>query len=214
MPVPNAVIRVPICSELSILSKRARSTLSILPRSGSTAWNSRLRPCLALPPAESPSTMNSSDLAGSRSWQSARFPGSEVMPSALLRGFARGGGLDHLADDDLGFARVLLEPGLEHVVDDAFDRGAHLGGDQLVLGLRGEFRIRHLDGKHGGQAFPAIVAGQRHLLLARGAAGFGIAGDLARQRAAEAGQMRAAVALRNGVGEAEHALVVAVVPPH
>src|SRR6202000_1375179 len=49
--------------------------------------------------------------------------------------------------------------------------------------------------------------------LAGDAAGFGIAGDLARQRATEAGEMSAAVALRNVVGEAEHALVVAVVPP-
>ena len=130
------------------------------------------------------------------------------------RGFARGGGLDHLTDDDLGFARVLLQPGLEHVADEALDRRPHFGGHELVLGLRREFRIRDLDGKHRGQTFAAIVAGQRHLLLARGAAGFGIAGDLARQCAAEAGQMRAAVALRNVVGEAEHALVVAVVPPH
>src|SRR5690349_23926495 len=84
MPVPSAVISVPICSELSILSKRARSTLRILPRNGSTAWNSRLRPCLALPPAESPSTMNSSDLAGSRSWQSESLPGrSEEHTSEL-----------------------------------------------------------------------------------------------------------------------------------
>jgi hypothetical protein len=34
------------------------------------------------------------------------------------------------------------------------------------------------------------------------------------KRAAEAGEMRAAVALRNVVGEAQHRLVVAVVPPH
>src|SRR5256886_8817937 len=85
MPVPSAVMSVPICSLDSILSVRTRSTLRILPRSGSTAWNSRLRPCLALPPAESPSTMNSSDLAGSFSWQSASLPGSEEMLSGLLR---------------------------------------------------------------------------------------------------------------------------------
>ena len=56
--------------------------------------------------------MNSSDLAGSRSWQSASLPGSEAMSSAplrrqlarLARRLAGGGGLDHLADDDLGFA--------------------------------------------------------------------------------------------------------------
>ena len=40
-----------------------------------------------------------------------------------------------------------------------------------------------------------------------------VAGDLARQRAAESGEMGAAVALRNVVGKAEHVLVVAVIPP-
>ena len=35
------------------------------------------RPCFAEPPAESPSTMNNSELAGSFSWQSASFPGRE-----------------------------------------------------------------------------------------------------------------------------------------
>src|SRR5246127_3065630 len=133
MPVPSAVISVPICSDDSILSKRARSTLRILPRNGRIAWNSRLRPCLALPPAESPSTMKSSDFAGSFSWQSASFPG----------GLAGGGSLDHLADDHLGFRGVFLEPGLQRLVDDILDHGAHFRGHQLVLGLRRKFRVGH-----------------------------------------------------------------------
>src|SRR5437764_279780 len=85
MPVPSAVISVPISCELSILSKRARSTFRILPRNGRIAWLARLRPCLAEPPAESPSTMNSSESAGSRSWQSASLPGNELTSSAPLR---------------------------------------------------------------------------------------------------------------------------------
>src|SRR5919201_295829 len=138
MPVPSAVIRVPICSEDSILSGRTRSTLRILPRSGSTAWYSRARPCLAEPPAESPSTMNSSDLAGSFSWQSASLPGSEATSSTPLRrvssrAFPRRGRLHHLADDDLGLARMLLEPDAERLVQRALDHRPHLGGDQLVL---------------------------------------------------------------------------------
>ena len=132
----------------------------------------------------------------------------------LAGGLAGGRRLDHLADDDLGFRGMLLEPGLEHVVDQALDRRPHLGGHQLVLGLRGKFRIRHLDRKHRGEAFAAVVAGERDFFLARNAARLGIAGDLARQRAAEAGEMGAAVALRNVVGEAQDAFVVAVVPPH
>ncbi len=132
----------------------------------------------------------------------------------LAGGFAGGGRLDDLADDDLGFARMLLEPGGERLVEHALDHRADLGGDQLVLGLGREFGIRHLDRQHRGQALAAVVAGERDLLLAGDAAGLRIAGHLARQRAAEAGEMGAAVALRDVVGEAQHGLVVAVVPPH
>src|ERR1700674_4190043 len=48
MPVPSAVISVPISWLDSILSKRARSTLRILPRSGRPARRPRAR---ALPRA-------------------------------------------------------------------------------------------------------------------------------------------------------------------
>ncbi|MNR06089.1 hypothetical protein D3C85_1221510 [compost metagenome] len=75
MPQPSAVIRVATSWLCSILSKRARSTFRILPFSGRMAWNLRSRPCLAEPPAESPSTRYSSDIAGSFSWQSASLPG-------------------------------------------------------------------------------------------------------------------------------------------
>src|SRR3974390_1053649 len=132
MPVPSAVISVPICSLESILSARTRSTLRILPRSGRIAWNSRLRPCLALPPAESPSTMKISHLAGSRSWQSASLPGNDIPSSAplrrvsaralgagglarLARRFARGGGFHHLAHHDARFGWVLLEPAAQPI---------------------------------------------------------------------------------------------------
>ena len=61
------------------------STLRILPRSGSTAWVLRSRPCLAEPPAESPSTTNSSASEGSLTEQSASLPGSVEFSSADLR---------------------------------------------------------------------------------------------------------------------------------
>ena len=69
---------VPISADESILSRRARSTLRILPLSGRIAWNFRSRPCFAEPPALSPSTMYSSARLGSRDWQSASLPDSEV----------------------------------------------------------------------------------------------------------------------------------------
>jgi hypothetical protein len=56
----------PISSFLMILSKRAFSTFKIFPLRGRMAWKRRSRPCLAEPPAESPSTMKISEVAGSR----------------------------------------------------------------------------------------------------------------------------------------------------
>ncbi len=82
IPVPIAVMIVLISSLDRTLSMRAFSTLMILPRSGRMAWNSRFRPCLAEPPAESPSTRYSSHIAGSTSEQSASFPGRLPTSSA------------------------------------------------------------------------------------------------------------------------------------
>ena len=56
-PAPMAVIMVWISLFWSTLSSRAFSTLISLPRMGRMAWVRRSRPCLAEPPAESPSTM-------------------------------------------------------------------------------------------------------------------------------------------------------------
>src|SRR5580700_11076196 len=150
------------------------------------------------------------ELAGQRCDAERAFAGH--FPR-LARGFTRGGRLDDFADNDLGFTRMLFKPGFEHVVDHALDHRAHLGGDELVLGLRRKFRIGHFDRKHGGQPFAAIVTGERDFFLARATAGFGVTRDLARQRAAKAREMRATVALRDVVGKAEHRLVIAVVPP-
>ena len=99
----------------------------------------------------------------------------------------------------------------QRLVEHVLHHRAHFGGNQLVLGLRGEFRIRHFHRQHRREALAAVVAGQRDLFALGD--GVGIAVDLARQRAAKAGQMRAAVALRDVVGEAQHVLMIAVVPP-
>ena len=49
------------------------------------AWFVRLRPCLAEPPAESPSTRKISQRAGSFSWQSASLPGRPALSRLPLR---------------------------------------------------------------------------------------------------------------------------------
>ena len=122
---------VRISSWPSILSKRAFSTLRILPRSGRIAWKRRSRPCLAEPPAESPSTRNSSHCSGSRSWQSASLPGSEPESSAplrrvssrALRAASRARAASTLLSTILlGRLRVLLEVGAEPVVDHRLDQ--------------------------------------------------------------------------------------------
>ncbi len=191
MPAPSAVMSVPTVSEESIRSNRARSTFRILPRSGSTAWFFRARPCLAEPPAESPSTMKSSDSAGSFSLTVGQLAGQR---SHIHRGLAPGHlarlarrlacqrRLDDLADDGLGDGGVLLEPLGELLVHEVLDRGPHLGGDQLVLRLAGEFRIRHLDRQNAGQPFARVVAGEIHLLAPGDAAVLRIFGDGPRQR--------------------------------
>jgi hypothetical protein len=74
---------------------------------------------LAEPPAESPSTRNSSDLAGSLLLAIGELAGQRgnveraLAPGQFARlagRFARGGGFDHLADQDLGFGRMFLKP--------------------------------------------------------------------------------------------------------
>ena len=64
---------------------RAFSTFRILPRMGRMAWKRRSRPCLAEPPAESPSTMYSSHSSGLSHAQSASLPGSEPPSRMVLR---------------------------------------------------------------------------------------------------------------------------------
>ena len=74
-------------SWISVLAnRRSRSTsqvFSTLPRSGSTAWVSLSRPILAEPPAESPSTRNTSFTLRSRLSQSVSLPGSTATPLPL-----------------------------------------------------------------------------------------------------------------------------------
>src|SRR3546814_9704843 len=80
--------------------------------------------------------------------------------------------------------------------------------DLLVLGLRREFRIGQLDRHDRGQSFTHVVAGERDLLFLQRARFFRIVVERAGQRGPEGGEMGAAVALRDVVGEAEHLLVV------
>jgi hypothetical protein len=80
MFIPKAVTMDLISLLSNILCKRAFSTFRILPLKGRIAWNLLSLPCLAEPPAESPSTKNISLNRGSFSEQSANFPGRVPNP--------------------------------------------------------------------------------------------------------------------------------------
>ena len=69
----------------SMSPTEAFCTLRILPRIGSSAWNSESRASLAVPSAESPSTMNSSARSTSVLRQSTSLAGSDDDSSAFLR---------------------------------------------------------------------------------------------------------------------------------
>src|SRR6188472_3362178 len=142
-PVPSAVIRFWISWFCRTLSIRDFSTLRILPRSGSTACVLRSRPCLAEPPAESPSTMNSSVRDGSRTEQSASLPG-----------------LDRLAHDGVALGRVLFEELPELLVDDRRDEALHARVAELGLRLALELRVGQLGGDDRRQALAHVLAGE------------------------------------------------------
>ena len=82
MPVPIALMRVLISSLFSIFSTLAFSTFSITPLSGRIAWCLLSLPCFAVPPADIPSTINSSVDSTSLLEQSASFPGKSDPESA------------------------------------------------------------------------------------------------------------------------------------
>jgi hypothetical protein len=93
------------------------------------------------------------ELAGQRGDVERAFAAGQL--ARLACGFAGGGGFDDLADQDLlRLGRMLLEPVAERL-DHRFHDRADFGGNELVLGLRGEFRVRHLDRQHTGQALAA-----------------------------------------------------------
>lgn len=83
-PVPNALISVLNSSFSRILSIDDFSTFNGFPRRGKIACVVRSRPCFALPPAESPSTINNSLNSGFFPVQEASFPTRFALFIALL----------------------------------------------------------------------------------------------------------------------------------
>ena len=134
--------------------------------------------------------------------------------AGLAGGFAGAGRLDELAGDGLGLLGVLEQELRQFLGNGGFDDALDLGRHQLVLGLRGELRVRQLHGQDGGEPFARVVTRGGHLLALGDAFLFDVIVERARERSTEAGQVRAAVLLRNVVRVAEHRLLVGIVPLH
>ena len=192
MPVPSAVISVPICSEdehlvearaldVEDLAAQRKHSLKV----AVAALLGRAAGGVALDDEElrfgGIALLTIGELAGEIGDVERALAAREL--ARLARRLARGGGLDHLGDDVLRLGRMLFEPLAQNLVHDIFDGRSHFGRHQLVLRLRREFRVRHLHREDAGQALAAIVAGEIDLLALGEAGAIGIAGDLARQRA-------------------------------
>ena len=108
---------------------------------------------------------------------------------------------------------VFFKPVIQYIIYDALNNRAHFGGNQLIFSLAGEFGIGHFNRQNSRQTFTAIITGQRHFFFFSNAAGIGIIVDSPSQCPSKTSQMRAAISLRNIIGETKHRLVIAVIPP-
>ncbi len=148
------------------------------------------------------------ELAGQAAAIERSLAAGEV--AGLARGLARARRVDRLVDDLLRDRRVLLQEGAQALVDERLHDAGDVGVE-LALGLAFELRLRQLDADDDNEAFAHVVAGEVLLDVLEEAEL--LAGDVdgARQRRAEAGEMRSAIDGVDVVGEAEDGLGVGVV---
>ena len=132
----------------------------------------------------------------------------------LARGLAGARGLERLVDDRARLGRVLLEPLGERGVRRRLDEAAHRRVAELRLRLALELRVLELDRDDRDEALVRVVLPERLVLLLDqpGRARVGV--DRARERGAEARQVRAALVRVDVVRERVHRRLVAVVPLH
>src|SRR5215831_18276542 len=153
--------------------------------------------------------MYSSLCAGSRSWQSASLPGSELPSSAPFR---RTRGIGCFAHDAPRDGRILLEKRSELLVQNRLDNAFDFRVAELRLRLTFELRARNLDADDGGQTFPDVVSCDAFLQVLGQRVLRRIGVDRARQRRTESGEMRAAFVRVDVVRERIDDLRIAVIP--
>ena len=146
-------------------------TFRILPRIGSSAWNSELRAALAEPIAESPSMMNISERSTSSERQSASLAGSAEVSSAFLRRCASlcwravmrvGPALAIFSSTPRAIGLSLRLAEVRKSLNEFSTTRATIRvggrGAQDLLGLALELRLGQPDGDHRGQALEDVVA--------------------------------------------------------
>ena len=118
-----------------------------------------------------------------------------------------------LFQNGLGNLGVLLKEGGQLVIYHLVNQGTDIGVAQLCLGLALKLGIRQLDGDDGGDALPAVFAG--NLVVTLDDAAFHPVGiEHSGQSGLKAGFMHAALRSTDIVGKGQHQLVVAVVVLH
>jgi len=187
------------------------------------AWMRGLRPCLAEPPAESPSTMKISLSAGSLLWQSASVPGRALSDRAPLRrtrsralraasrARAASTTFSMMFLASLGFSsRNMVSFSYTSVAT----RPATSELPSLVLVWPSNCGNGQLHADHGGEAFAHILAGQLLLELLGEVGLLDVGVQRAGERGLEARQVGAALDGADVVGEALDVLLVALVVLH
>ena len=218
-----AAMRAWISLFLSILSMRARSTLRILPRMGRIAWVGGLRAWVDDPPAESPSTMNSSassaDVPRCAVPQLARacrpprgptcagwHPGPGGPPPGPGRGLMD---LVTICRASVGFSSS-HSASFSLVARSTSERMGTL--PSLALVWPSNCGSRSLTDDDGGQALPDVLTEQVLVLLLEQVSAPGVLVDHRGEGLPEALDVGAALDGGDAVGEAVDALVVAGVP--
>ena len=222
-PVPIAVIIAWISVLESTLLMRFFSELMIFPRSGRIACVVRSRACFAEPPAESPSTMKSSadsgilDRAVGELSRERRVL-ERALPSRQLTSLARGlpgvARRDRLLDDLAGLGLVLLEELPQPLVDDLLDQARDSRVPELGLRLSFELGVAELHRDDRRQALSGVLAFEVVLLLLEDAFLPRVLVERARERGAEALEMRSTLRRVDVVREREDRLDVRGVPLH
>ena len=131
--------------------------------------------------------------------------------AGLARGFPGAGGGEAFFNDSLRDGGIRVEEGHQVLVGDRADDALDLGRDEFDLGLGLEAGVGVLDRENANEALTDIVAADRGILFLQEIVGLRVLVDRAGERGAEAGGVRAAIGVRDGVGEAEDLVVVAVV---